>query len=351
MGAFNPQLKYFSRFAFGPTKEATYGATWNDAKLTRSTAPLGFDDPEVVKAMVDNEEEAWKGSEFATEEFQTRQALDYALNFRLSALLAGYCAAFSMAHVTTVLLGAGPPAAYQHTIIFQNRVTEGHDLPSTRHWFKPATELGKKIYAAVCLNWGIAYTRGQPVIQLNSNWAGSGKYDNSDIASVPTLATVVELGYLREAGLDIKIGTPGGEASVANRVASVSLELANGLEADWSYYPGTGIYRGRAWMGRRGVTAGLRLLASATDDIFGTGHPFGDDSLQGLRVTVEGDTINTTFKHKLDIYVPNMRYRRAKVIEEGNFVAWDLQPKVFQPSAAEVATVVVQNTEVAYLGT
>jgi len=351
MGAFNPQLKYFSRFAFSPKKETAYGAGLADAKFTRSTTPLGFDDPEVVKTMVDNEEEAWKGSEFATEEFQTRQAMDYAANFRLSALLAGYCAAFSMGKVNTVLLGAGPPAAYQHTITFQNRVTDGHDLPSTGHWFKPAAQLAKKIYGAVCLNWGIAYTRGQPVIQLNSNWSGSGEYSNADLAAVPPLDTVAALGYLREAGLDIKIGTPAGEASVANRIASVSLDLANGLEKDWSYYPGKGLYAGRAWMGRRGVTASLRLLASATDDIFGTGHPFGDDALQGLRITVQGDVITGAYHHNLDIYVPNMRYRTAKVIEEGNFVAWDLGPKVFQPAAAEVATVVVQNTEVAYLGT
>jgi hypothetical protein len=351
MGAFNPQLKFFGRFAFSPHKETSYGAGLADAKFTRSTTPLGFDDPEVVKTMVDNEEEAWKGSEFATEEFQTRQAIDYALNFRLSALLAGYCAAFSMADVDTVLLDAGPPAAYKHTIIFQDRVVAGHDLPSTGHWFKPAAELAKKIFGAVCLNWGVAYTRGQPVIQLNSNWSGSGEYLNADLANVPALDTVLALGYLREAGLDIKIGTPATEVSVADRVASISLDLANGLEADYGYYPSTGLYRGRAWMGRRAVTAALRLLASATDDIFGTGHPFGDDDLQGLRIAVEGDVITATYHHNLDIYVPNMRYRRAKVIEEGNFVAWDLQPKVFQPSAAEVATVVVQNTEAAYLGT
>lgn len=351
MPAFNPQLKYLGRFAFGPFKEATYNAAWNDAKLTRSVAPLGFDVPEVVKEMVDNEEEAWKGSEFATEEFQTRQAIDYPLNFKLSALLAGHCAAFSMADVTTTPLGVGPPAAYSHSIIFQDRIVDGHDLPSTRHWFKPAEDLGMKISGAICNSWGISYTRGQPVINLASSWMGAGQYANADIASVPALATLAELGYLREAGLDILIGTPGGEVSVAQRIASVGIEISNGLAADYSYYPGTGLYKGRAWMGRRVVTPSLRLLADVTDDIFGTGMPFGDDDLQGFRITVTGDIITATDRHKLDIYVPNMRYRRAKIVEDGNFVAWDLQPKTFQPSAAEVCTVIVQNTEAAYLGT
>ncbi len=347
MPVFEPQRPYEGRFAFSPNKETAYGTVLADAKFTRSTPPLSFDAPEIVKTFLDDADKAWKGGEWPTQRSQTRQNLAYPLNFELSALVAGHIAAFCLGKVTTTSKG-GAPCAYEHVIIFQDPVTISHQLPSTGHWFRMATDLRVKSKGAVCTGFSVSYSRGQPVIQINSNWIGSGDYVDADLASIPALDTVASLGYLYEKGLDILLGTPGSEVSIADRVQAFSIEISNGAQEDTAYYPGTNLYKGRFWIGKRTVTLKLTVFAKSTDDLKGL---FVGDTLQGFKVAITGDVINGAEYHKLTIYMPNIRITAPKFIDAGGYVAWDMAPQVFKPAAAEIVTVTVENVEVAYLGT
>jgi len=345
---FEPQRPYEGRFAFSPNKETAYGTALADAKFTRSTPPSGFDSPEIVKTFLDDADKAWKGSEWPTERAQTRQNLSYPLNFELSALVAGHIAAFGMGKVTTTQKAVGPPAAYEHVIIFQDPVTISHQVPSTGHWFKMAPDLRVKSKGAVCAGFSVSYSRGQPVLQISSKWIGSGDYVDADLANVPALDTVASLGYLYEKGLDILLGTPGSEVSIADRVQAFSIEISNGALEDTAYYPGTNLYKGRFWIGKRTVVLKLTMFAKYPDDLKGL---FVGDTLQGFKVVITGEIISGTEPHKLTIYTPNVRITAPKFIDAGGYVAWDMSPQVFKPAAAEIVTVTVENVEAAYLGT
>jgi hypothetical protein len=348
MPVFEPQRPYEARFAFSPNKEGSYGTVLADGKFTRSTPPLAFDAPQIVKTFLDDADKSWKGGEWPTQRRQTRQNVVYPLNFELSALVAGHIAAFCLGKVTSTKKATGPPDAWEHVIIFQDPVTISHHLPSTGHWFKMAEDLGIKSKGAVCTGFSVSYTRGQPVLQINSNWVGSGDYVNADLASIPALDTVAALGYLFEGGLDILWGTPGAEASIADRVQAFSIEISNGAQEDTAYYPGTNLYKGRFLIGKRAVTLKFTLFAKDPDDLMAL---FTGDTEQGFKVVVTGDTITGSEHHKLTIYTPAVRVTEPKWIDAGGYVAWDMAPQVLKPGAAEIVTVTVENVETAYLGT
>jgi len=335
----DPQRTLESLFAWSPHKEATYGAVMADAKFTHATWLEGFEPPDLVKQFRSDANQAWRGTEFPTFRVQQRQGVSYPINVPLSAQLMAMIAGFSMGKVVSVETEAGPPAAYTHLITLQDPLIDGKQMPSTEQWFKAAADLGLKVKGAVCSSFSVAYARGNPNITLNSQWVGSGDYVNADLADVPALDAESLLGLLFEKDMVIKLGTPGSEGDISDRVAAVSIEIAGGAaNTAWDYYPGTGLYAGRKLMGGRSVVPQLTLLAKETDDILTL---LMGDTEQGLRVTWTGDTITGGEKFKVDIYIPSVHLTAAKLGEQEGYVVWQLAPGaegVFKKMATKTIT-------------
>ena len=344
-----PQRTYESRFAWSPNKESAYGTVLADAKFTRSSILSGFDFPEISKTFRSNAGALFKGHEFPTEREQVRQDLRYAVNAELSALLFGQVAAFCLGTDSPTLLETG---VYEHVIIFMDPALDGRDLPSTGHYFFPSADQDTTTKGAVCPNFSVSYTRGQPLCQIASTWIGSGEYDNAAPSPVPDLSTAAEMGYLFEKDLEITLGTPGGEVSVKDRIAAFSVEFSNGAadKAEAGYYAGSGLYRGRLWTGARQVVPKFTMLSIDTDDLLTL---FTNDTTQGLRITWEGALLGATKKHKIDIYIPNIKFGGPwKSIEVNGEAAVEISPGaegVFKTPATEICTITVQNAEAAYL--
>lgn len=347
---YTPQRIYEARFAWAPFIESAFGTVLIDAKFTHATQPQGFDPPGIARQFRSDIGKAWGGTDRATTRTTIRQDLSYPLNFELSALLVGHIAACCLGADTPTLKAAGPPTAYEHVITFQDPLVDGLDLPSTGHWFKPADDLGLKTKGAVCSDFTISYTQGQPVVNLASNWIGNGDYVNVDIASVPALDLDAVLGILAEKDLVIKMGAPGSLADISDRVAAFSLQVGNGVGETEKHFAGTGLYAGRAWQGKRIINPSLTIYAKATDDILDL---FEDDTVQGLEFTWTGDTITGSEHFKLKIEIPALHFGNPlKIGTQGNYVVWDLSPGdegVFQPTAAEPITITVENEEATFL--
>lgn len=346
-----PQRTYESRFAWSPHKESPYGTALADAKFTRSSGLSKFDLPTISKEFRTDQGQMFMGDEFPHNREQVRQDVRYEVNSELSALLFGQIAAFCLGTDSPTLLET---SVYEHVIIFMDPALDGRDLPSTNHYFFPSADQDIWSKGAVCSNFAVSYAKGQAVCQLNSSWIGSGDYNNAAPEPVPDLSTPAEMGYVFEKDLDILLGTPGGEVSVADRIAAVSVEFSNGAaeKAADGYYPKSGLYRGRFWMGARSVVPRFTILSIDTDDLLPL---FTNDTTQGLRVTWEGALLGATKKHKIDIYIPNIKFTGPfKPIEVNGETAVEIAPGsegVFKTAATEICTVTVQNAEPTYLTT
>jgi len=333
-----PQRIFESAFAWSPQAETAFGTQVADAFFTHGCQPQGFDPPGITRQFRSDAGKAWgQGADRVTTRAIIRQDIAYALNFELSALLAAHVAGCCMGKVVSTLLAAGPPAAYKHVISFQDPIIDGLDLPSTGHWFKPADDLGLKTKGAVCSEFSLGYSAGQPLISLNSNWLGNGDYVNADLAAIPPLDTDVIMGTLFEKGLDIRLGAPAAATSIADRVAAISLQVGNGVGETERHYPGTGLYGGRAWQGKRIINPSLTVFAKATDDIHTL---FELDTEQELEIEITGELITGTSYFSVLIVIPSLQFANAlKIGAQGNFVAWELSPTdegVFQKFISKV---------------
>jgi len=349
MGSYSPQRIYEARFAWSPFKEATYNAAWNDAKLTHSCQPLGFDPPAIGRDFRSDAGKAWGGSDRATTRAVVRQNIAYSVNVELSALLFAQIAAFCHGVCETIELAPGPPAAYQHTITFLDPLVDGLNLPSTRHWYKTAPDLGTKVKGATCSGYTIQYTQSQAIVQLNSNWLGSGDYTSGDIASVPSLDTDAIMGTLFEKDLAIWLGPPGATVDIRERIAAFSLEVGNGIADSPRFFAGTGVYAGRAWQGKTTINPALTVFAKDVDDIRTL---IEGDTVQELKLIWTGDTITGTYKFSISIDIPALHFGNAeKIGATERFVTHDLAPGdegVFKPTG-EPITIVVVNKEPLFL--
>jgi hypothetical protein len=349
--SWTPQRIFEAAFAWSPQKETAFGTEVVDALFTHATQPLGFDPPSITRQFRSDAGKAWgQGADRTTTRAIMRQDVSYGLNVELSALLMAHIASCCMGKVVTTPGATGPPAAFSHVITFQDPLVDGLDLPSTGHHFKPADGLGIKTKGAICSEFSLSYSAGQDIIGLNSSWLGNGDYANADLASVPALDTDAVMGTLFRKGLDIKLGAPGALASIADRVAAISLQVGNGAGEVDGHYPGTGLYKGRAWQGKRIINPSLTVLAKATDDIHTL---FANDTLQSLQIVITGDLITGTTYFEVTIDIPAVHFGSPlKIGAQGNFVAWELTPTdegVFQPAAAEPITITVVNKEEDFL--
>jgi len=349
--AYNPQRIFESAFAWSPQKETGFGTAVIDALFTHGCQPQGFDPPSITRTFRSDAGKAWgQGADRATTRAITRQDIAYALNFELSALLMAHVASCCMGKVVSTPGETGPPAAYSHVITFQDPLVDGLDLASTGHWFKPADDLGIKTKGAVCSEFSVAYSLGQSLISLNSNWIANGDYVNADLANVPALDLDTVMGTLFEKGLDIQLGPVASPVSIADRVAAISLQVGNGVGETEGHYPGTGLYKGRAWQGKRIINPSLTVFAKETDDILTL---FAGDTVQELKIVITGDLITGTTYFSVTIDIPAVHFGNPlKIGAQGNFVAWELTPGdegVFQPAAAEPITITVVNKEPDFL--
>ncbi|MFA5056664.1 MAG: hypothetical protein WC485_01000 [Opitutaceae bacterium] len=349
--AFNPQRIFEASFAWSPQKETAFGTAVADALFTHGTQPTGFDPPAVTRSYRSDAGKAWgQGADRATTRSVTRQDVAYNLNFELSALMLAHLASCCMGKVVSTQLAAGPPAAYQHVITFQDPLVDGLDLPSTGHFFKPADDLGLKTKGAVCSEFSLGYTRGTQIVNLSSAWRGNGDYVNADLAAIPTLDADTVLGMLFEGDLDVKLGTPGGAVTIADRVAAFNLQVGNGVGEMDGHYPGTSLYHGLAWQGQRIINPSLTMFAKETDDILTLCE---GDTEQEIDINATGELITGTSYFSLAIVIPSVHFGTPqKVGAQGNYVAWELTPGnegVFQPTAAEPITITIVNKEPDFL--
>jgi hypothetical protein len=138
---------------------------------------------------------------------------------------------------------------------------------------------------------------------------------------------------------------------ISTRVRSWQVVFNNNLRADRGYFPGSGLYRGRAEIGSRTAIPSVVVDLDSTSDML-------DDFLAGtavaLSIDCSGATIVGAYKHYLKIIFPDL-YLRATPIEEKDgmytFACNFDEESVIYNSARPIplCEVIVQNLDSAYL--
>lgn len=346
---FEPQRAFDVTWLFSTKKESAYGTPLADANLTRRVVAPQVEAGKVAKLFRSDRERVGKGHEFATELEELARDLRRSAALDASSLTVAWVAAFGMGKVATTQPNpGGNPTAYDHAFTFADPAVSKH-APTTTVYEELTADLKRRLVSLACNDFTLA-GRGREPVELRASWMGSGA--TSDGAYSGSLPALTAQSFLLGADADILFGPQGAPVSIKDRVLAWSVSVAQSLEADLGYYPGSGKFRGRLWYGLRRVTAALTLFAKQTDDVLTL---FLNDTVRELRINLTGDVIGPGPEvHRALIVLPAVRLTALDDAVEGSHIVYRVEigeAGVLKQAGLEPLQITVTNTEPSFLTT
>jgi len=187
-------------------------------------------------------------------------------------------------------------------------------------------------------------------LKFNCELIGSGeRVEDPVTVGVPTA-----LSYLDMGGMVFTLGAQAAAVDLSDRLVSFRCEADQDLDAPNGYHPGSGLYRGRIWIGsaRKATWNAQVWLKEDSADIL---DYWDDETVLEAKFKVTGPVITGTYNHDVEIFYPALRLsevpigsRDGKMIHEISVSEND----VYKDSTAGVTEpfrIIVTNTESAYL--
>jgi len=344
---FEPQRSFDVTWLFSPKKETAYGAPLADADLTRRVVAAGVEVGKLSKLFRTDLDRVGKGHEFSTELEELARDLRRSTRFDSSSLTLAWVCAFAMGQVATSQPNpGGNPAAYDHLFTFADPAVSKH-APTTTVYEELTADLKRRLVSLACNDFSLAGRAREPV-ELTAAWIGSGA--TSDGAYAGSLPALTPQSFFLGADADILLGPQGAPVSIKDRVLDWSVSVAQNLEADLGYFPGSGKFRGRLWHGARRVSASLTLFAKEADDVLAL---FLNDTVRELRISLTGDVIGPGPEvHRALIVLPAVRVTALDDAVEGNHIVYRVEigeAGVLKQPGLEPLRITVTNTEPSFL--
>ncbi len=334
---------YDVMWAFSSKKQSAYGTALADGDLTLAYPFRGPDILERKPDLATDEDEMGRGHEWPTAQEVERWDCKLKRNFDVTSFMAAWAGAFGLGQVSTNQPDpVGNPTVYEHTGLFSDPDTSGHQNPAATVVEKLSSGIKRKI-KDLTVDKFIISGEGRNRLQLELILAGSGQVEDSSL-SMPALTTG---SFLRMSGTKLEIGISGAEVDVSSRLRQWTLRVDNGLQLQDGYYPNSGLYRGRCLFGRRKASLSLTLdLDAGSTEL---DYLENNQELKAI-LTAEGETISGSYKHKLVITIPKLRYRTALIAEEGHKLVYRLDCNLFYDSSLSgPLELKVTNTQSSYL--
>lgn len=343
---FEPQRAFEVNWLFSTKKETAYGTALAATDLNRRVVAPAVELAKLAKEYRSDLDHIGKGHEFSTELEELSRDLRRATTFDASSLTLAWVAAFALGKVTTTQPNpTGNPTAYDHKFIFADPAVSKH-APTTTVYEELTADLKRRLVSLACNDFTLA-GRAREVASLTANWVGSGQTVDAAITPLPALTAQ---SFLLGADADVLLGPQGAPVSIKDRVGEFSLSVAQNLQADLGYHPGSGKFRGRIWYGPRRVTAALTLFAKEADDLLTL---FLNDTVRELKIDLAGDTIGPgPEKHRAVIRLPAVRITAVDDAIEGNHIVYRVEigeQGVLKQSGLEPLEITVTNTEPSFL--
>lgn len=243
-------------------KQADYATITADADLLARVQCLGFSPGEIQKTFSSDANRV--GREFASARTQLAQGVRLSRNFECSSHLIGLFAAYCLGKLTTV--GAGP--TYTHTIIFQDpATTKLVPVMTVYEQIWGQTNVKRRLKSLAVADFSVQ-GRAREIAQLAVNFIGSGEVTASALAAIPTPLTETKFDL---GSAVFKIGAPTAATDLTTRLIDFQVQISAGLDEATATYPGSGLYHGRMYYGRRAASFSCTVFAdSASTDLYDT---------------------------------------------------------------------------------
>jgi hypothetical protein len=338
-----------------PQRDYDIAEAWSDLIEDGYGTVLGFDDldqrsyfnnPEAFRITKQYETDGNKygtGLEGATQYIDVARDLRLTRSGDLSSKIAGRLFALLAGDEAVVFDDPG----YSHSFT-PKAPADGLHAASTSAWLKESEGVRGRAHG-LCLNSLTISGRNQQAVQYSAEFVGSGQFTSGDHTALPGLATEV---ILRGGDVSVLLGAIGSAAAFGDRILDWTVTFNNNLKDALGYFPGSGLYRGRMFMGRRTVSVTLNAFADDSSDLFDL---FLNGTVRELQINCAGDADNFC-----NIDIPSLRFNSGGEprYEDGilvrPLVASERDIFIGQPSATpddNPYLVVVSNLVPAYLQT
>lgn len=319
------QTQRKAKWAFSLLRQSAYGTALAPANIDQSHPALSADLPDIILTQQDNADHAFKGHGHPTEVWGENADLQLKRSFHGSSFIIGLMAALNIGNGLTTQLDAGPPAVYQH---------EFWPLPEGDASFDPQVPVTTII---ACLYDGLQYLcrdiagkgftitgQKQQRIKIDADFIGSG-YFEPDATVLPAWVTT---SFLNTGNAVLNYNS----TEIKAPLQEFTFKYENQLIDD-AYGPGSEKmtfgnieYFCRKYILKDGDTnsQNFKMLLDSTMTLE-SDHQQAQE--RPIILTCEGSTIQTTYKHKLEISMPKAVIRSRKIGTEKNYYIIDVEVK------------------------
>jgi len=286
-----PQRDYDIAEAWSNLIESAYGTPLAFTDLDQRSY---FNNPEafrITKQYETDGEKFGKGHDQATSYRDTARDLRLTRSGDLSTAIAGRLLALLNGDVATVF----DDPAWDHTFTPKDPA-DGLSAPTTTAWLKESEGVRGRAHS-LALNSLTITGSNQQAVQYTAEFIGSGEFTAGAHTSFPSLATEL---ILRSGDVAVLTGAPASAVAFGDRLLDWSVTFNNNLKDALGYFPGSGLYRGRIFLGRRTASITLNAFADDSSDLFDL---FLDGTIQELQINCAGDADN-----HCNIKFPSVRF-------------------------------------------
>jgi len=313
---------------FSPKKQSAFGNGLTDTDITLAHPFIGNDIVDRTIDKYDNKEEYGKGHEYPTTQNNLVSDTKASRNFEASSLILGWAFAFACGQVTTIQPDdVGSPNVYEHTFKLSDidNPAVGIQLPATTIVEKLNSFQQKKFRDMVVSEISLS-GKTKEQLKLGMQLVGSGHWEANSMV-LPALAQV---SFLRMADVVITVGAK----DISAEAMEFEFSHKNNLAEDKGYHPGSGYLiaddsnspqiRGHLVCEKRETALKFKVLLNDSDL-----ENFAENNLEkAISIVAEGNVIENTYKHKLELNFPKAFLKFTKVGVDGSLYVYDVEVSV-----------------------
>lgn len=310
------------KLAFSSRKQTANGTALADALLDELVRQTDTAARAITKEFRSDLDQI-KGDEFASDLQERRRDLRLTLAADLNSWLAAFAAVFCLGKVTTSQPDvANDPNAYEHIIIPTTPPGDSVLLPVTTLSQQISADINEKLVDMVVRSMTLSGANNSAALGLSIEMIGSGIIA-AGVASYPALPSP-EIGLLFNSDMVISLGPEGSPVDISERIQDWSVTLTNNFDENLSYFPGSGLFRGRFPHGDRRLNASLGVFIKDVDDIKTL---FDGTDKKELKFKVEGQltTGGVAIKHSLELRLPAIRMTGLEPADDSGFGLWRIE--------------------------
>jgi len=294
-----------------------------------------------------------KGHEFATPGGFLTRLKDAPITIQgdLSSYVAGWLGMFELGKVVTDQPDAGGnPTVYRHIFTFFDplvAVTKQPPVTTVYTQEGSAAAFMTKLRAMAVARAAI-FGENRGDLQFSADMLGSGERVEDPV----TVGAPTAVSYLDMGGMVFTLGPQTAAVDLSERLVNFRCEFDPDLDGPNGYHPGSGLYRGRIWIGsnrRASFSAGVWLKEDSADIL----DYWDDETLLEAKFKITGPPITGPYFHDVEIFYPSVRLDEVPIgARDGKMIhELSVSENLYKDAGAgvnEPVQITVINTEAAY---